>query len=135
MKYPKIVKALGRSSDSISSNIDEVLPINPSANVLVFGDLNIHHKDWLNYSCRTDWPGEFCYNFSFSNDLTQVVECPTQIPDSDSHSPALVFVLQWLFLHWEILIMLLPQFSLTSQSNSQWDALFNGKAYDYSNAE
>ena len=102
------MKALDRSSDSISSNIDEVLPINPSANVLVFGDLNIHHKDWLNYSCRTDWPGEFCYNFSFSNDLTQVVECPTQIPDSDSHSPALVFVLQWLFLHWEILIMLLP---------------------------
>ena len=31
--------------DSISSNIDEVLSINPSANVSVFGDFNIHHKD------------------------------------------------------------------------------------------
>ena len=31
--------------DSISSNIDEVLSINPSANVFVFGDFNIHHKD------------------------------------------------------------------------------------------
>ena len=31
--------------DSISSNIDEVLLINPSANVFVFGDFNVHHKD------------------------------------------------------------------------------------------
>ena len=39
---------------SISSNIDEVLLINLSANVFVFGDLNIHHKDWLTYSGGTD---------------------------------------------------------------------------------
>ena len=31
--------------DPISSNIDEVLLINPSANVFVFGDFNVHHKD------------------------------------------------------------------------------------------
>ena len=31
---------------SILSNIEEVLWINPSANVLVFGDFNVHHKDW-----------------------------------------------------------------------------------------
>ena len=31
---------------SISFNIDEVLSINPSANVFLFGDFNIHHKDW-----------------------------------------------------------------------------------------
>ena len=36
--------------DSIWSNIDGVLSINPSANVFVFGDFNIHHKDWLTYS-------------------------------------------------------------------------------------
>ena len=35
---------------SISSNIDEVLSINPSANGFVFGDFNIHHKDWITYS-------------------------------------------------------------------------------------
>ena len=50
--------------DSISSNINEVLSINPSANVFVFGDFNIHHKDWLTYSGGTDRPGELCYNFS-----------------------------------------------------------------------
>ena len=39
---------------SISSNIDEV------NNVFVFGDFNVHHKDWLTYSGATDRPGELC---------------------------------------------------------------------------
>ena len=75
---------------SISSNIDEVLSINPSANVFVFGDFNIHHNDWLTYSGGTDRPGELCYNFSISNDLTQIVNFPTCIPDCNSHTPALL---------------------------------------------
>ena len=33
--------------DSIWSNIDEVFSINSSANTFVFGDFNVHHKDWL----------------------------------------------------------------------------------------
>ena len=74
---------------SISSNIDEVLSINPSA-VFVFGDFNIYHKDWLTYSGGTDRPGELCYNFSISNDLVQMGNFPTRIPDCDSHSPALL---------------------------------------------
>ena len=76
--------------DPISSNIDEVLSINSSAAVIAFGDLNIHHKDWLTYSGGTDRSGELCYNFSISNDLTQMVNFPTRIPDCDSHSPALL---------------------------------------------
>ena len=108
--------------DSISSNIDEVLLINSSANVFVFESFNIHHQDLLTYSSGTDWPGELCYNFSISNDLTQMVNFPIQIPDYDSYSPALLdlfiyavykYVLQRLSLHWEILIMLLTQFPLT----------------------
>ena len=43
--------------DFISSNIDELLSIKPSANVFVFGDFNVHHKDWLTYSSGTDRPG------------------------------------------------------------------------------
>ena len=50
--------------DSILSNIGEVLSINPSANVFVFGNFNIQHKDWLTYSGGTDRPSELCYNFS-----------------------------------------------------------------------
>ena len=76
--------------DFISSNIDEVFLINPSANVFVFGDFNVHHKDWLTYSGGIDRPGEQCYNFSISNDLTQMVNFPTPISDCDSHSPALL---------------------------------------------
>ena len=78
--------------DSISSNIDEVLSINPSANVFVFGDFNVHHKDWLTYSGGTDRPGELCYNFSISNDLTQMVNFPPRIPDCDSHGPAFFYL-------------------------------------------
>ena len=70
------------------SNIDEVFSINPSANVFVFGDFNVHHKDWLSFSGGTDRPGELCYNSS--NDFTQMVNFPTRIPDCDSHSPVLL---------------------------------------------
>ena len=95
--------------DFISSNID-FLSINPYANI-----------DWLNNSGGTDRSGELCHNFSVSNDLTQMVNFSAWIPDSDSHSPALldlflltlVFVLQWLSLHWEILIMFLSELPLT----------------------
>ena len=75
--------------DSISSNINEVPLINPSF-VFVFGDFDIHRKDWLTYSGGTDGPDELCYNFSFWNDLTQMVDFPTWIPDWGSYSPALL---------------------------------------------
>ena len=76
--------------DSILSNVGEVLLINPSAIVFVFGDFNAHHKDWLTYSDGANRFGELCYNFSISNDLTQMVKFPTLIPDCDFHSPALL---------------------------------------------
>ena len=115
--------------DSISSKINEVLSINTSANVFVFGDFNIHHKDWLTYSSGMERPGEnsviiSLVNSVISNDLTQIINFPTWISDCDSHSPALLD----LFIssdasvcstiasfHWEILILLLSQFPLTFQ--------------------
>ena len=64
--------------DSISSNVDEVLPIIQSTNnVFIFGDFNIHHKDCLTYFSRNDKPGEFYYIFSILNDLTHMVNFPT----------------------------------------------------------
>ena len=68
------------------SNVDEVLLINPCANVFVF---NLHHKDWLTYSGRTDRPGIL---YHFSNDLTQKVNFPTRIPDCDSQSCSFGFI-------------------------------------------
>ena len=52
--------------DAISSNIDEILSINPSANVFVFGDFNICHKDVLTF--------------------------PTWISVGDSHGPGLYYL-------------------------------------------
>ena len=129
--------------DSVSSNIDEVLSINPSA-VFVFGDFNIHHKDQLTYSSGTDQPGELCYNFSISDDLTQIVNFPTRIPDCDSHSPALLD----LFLSFDASICSAVAFpplgnsdhvvvsvSIDFPTNSQQVAPFHRIAYDYSRAD
>ena len=108
--------------DSILSNIDEVLSINPSANVFVFGDFNVCHKGWLTYSGGTHRPGELYYNFSTSNDLNQMVNFPTRVPDCGCHNPALLdFFLSsdtsicstMAFSPLEIQIMLLSQFPLT----------------------
>ena len=124
-------------------NIDEVLSIKPSA-VFVYGDFNVHHKDWLTYSSGTDRSGEPCYNFSISNDLTQMVDFPTQIPDCDSHSPALLD----LFLSSDASIcstMAFPPLgnsdhvvvsvSIDFATNSQQDAPSHHIAYDYSRAD
>ena len=109
------------SFDHVSSKIEDVLSINPSANVFVFEDINVHHKDWLSYFDGTDRPGELCYNFSISNDFTEMVNFVTWIPTVNCpvllfwiylFLLMLVFVLQWLSLHWEIQIMFLSQFPL-----------------------
>ena len=117
---------------------DLTCSINPSANVFVFGNFNVYHKDWLTYFGGTDRPGELWYNFSISNDLTQMVNIPTWIPGCGCHSIALLdlfissdvsicskiaFPLEnnweiWSFwsqfrFHWKIVIMLLAQFPLT----------------------
>ena len=108
--------------DSVLSNIGKVLSINPSTNVFVFGDFNLHHRDWLTYSGGTDRSDELRFNFSISNGLTQTVNFPTGSLTVILtvllfwiylFLLTLVFVLQWLSLHWEILIMFLSQFSLT----------------------
>ena len=129
--------------DSTSSNIDEVLLINPSANVFVFGDFNVYHKDWLTYSGGTDQPDELCY-FSIANDLTQMFNFPTRIPDCDPHSPALLD----LFCISDASIcstMVFPPLgnsdhvavsvSIDFPTNSLWDAPFHHIAYDYSRAD
>ena len=67
--------------DSVLFTIDEV-----SQPTL----LRMCFKDWLTYSVSADRSGELCYNFCNSNDLTQMVNFPTWISDSDSHSSALL---------------------------------------------
>ena len=130
--------------DSISSNIDEALSIDPPANVFVFGDFNVHHMNWLAYSHGTDRPGEVCYNFPISNDFTQIVNFPNRIPDCDSHSPALLDI----FISSDANIcstMAFPPLgssdhvvvsvSIDFPINSKQDALFHSVDYEYSRAD
>ena len=128
---------------SVSSNIDEFLSINPSANVFVVGDFNIHHTDLLTYTGGTDRPGELFNNFSIWNDLTQMVNFLTRIPDCDSQCPALLD----LFISSDASICSTMDFpSLENSdhvvvsvpidfpSNSQRNAPFHHISYDYSRA-
>ena len=119
----------------ISSNIDEVLSINPSANVFVFGDFNVHQKDWLTYSYESDRSGELCCNLK-----QPYLTVSTRIPDCDSQSPALLDF----FLSSDSSVCSAMAFlplencdhdvsvTVDFPSNSQWDALFHPIAYDYS---
>ena len=98
----------------------------------------------MTYSGGTDRPGELCYNFSISNDLTQIVNFPTLIPDCDSHSPAVL----GLFISSEISICFTMAFpplgnsdhvvasvSIDFPINPKQDALFHRIAYDYCRAD
>ena len=104
--------------DSISCNVDEVL---------------IHCGG-------TDRPGDR----SISNDLIQMLNFSTWIPDYDSHSPALLICFFLLTLAFFFFAMAIPPLgnsdhvavsvSIDFPSNSQQDALFHRIAYDYSRA-
>ena len=76
--------------NAISSSIDKALARHRSANTFVFGDFNVHHTNWLTHSHGTDRPGEGCYNFALSQDLTQIVSFPTRIPDYGGQEPSLL---------------------------------------------
>ena len=103
-----------------------------------------HHKDWLTYFGGTDRPGELCYNFSISNDLLQIVNFLTWIPDCDSYSPSLLDF----FLSSDTSICSTMAFHPLGNSdhavlfvfidfpvNSKQDAPFHCVAYDYSCAD
>ena len=95
--YQSLSLSLCMVFDSTSSIIYEVLLINPCANVFFFGDFNIHLiLRWLTFLLTIQNVNLFVLLFWIYFFLLM-----------------LVFVLQWLSLHWEILIMLLSQFLLT----------------------
>ena len=126
--------------DALSSNMNELLSIKPSANVFLLEEFNVHHKDWRAYSGETDRSSELCYNFSVSKDLTQMVNFPTWIPDGDSHGSTFLD----LFLFSEASIcsgMVFPPLgnsdhivdpiSIDIPSNSKQDAPFHCIAHEY----
>ena len=76
--------------------VKEVLPfswdlsLESSADSYLCFWLALLHSVPYFFSSEIDRPGELCYNFSNSNDLTEIVHFPTRIPDCDSYGPALL---------------------------------------------
>ena len=112
--------------------------------MFVFGDFNVHHNDWLTYSGGSDRPGELCYNFYILNDLTQMVNFPTWIPDCDSYNLALLdlFISSFAsicstmaFSHLGNFDYVVVSVSIDFPSNTQQDAPFHCIVYDYSRAD
>ena len=110
----------------------------------LFHTTNVHHKDLLTYSGGTDRSGELCYNFSISNDLTQMVNFPTWIPDCDSHSANLLDLFLFYGTRVCSTMAFLPlgnsghviiSVSIDFSTNSQRNAPFHRKAYGYSCAD
>ena len=64
---------------------------------------------------------------SISNDFTQMVNIPTQIPDCDPHNSALLDLFH--------LTLIFVSVSIDFPSNQQRDAPFHHIAYDYSHAD
>ena len=71
--------------NSISNKIDQILVDNPSANIHVRGDFNVYNKEWLVYSNKTTPEGTECHNFAVSQNLSQIIDFPTRIPDVEDH--------------------------------------------------
>ena len=100
--------------------------------MFLFGDFNVHHKDWLTYSGGTDKPGELLSQRTLLRWLTfplgsMAVILTVLLFWIYFFLLTLVFVLQWLSHHWKIMIIDFP-------INSKRDAPFHYIAYDYSRA-
>ena len=128
----------------ISSNIDEVFPINPSGSAFVFGDFNAHHKDWLTYPGATDRLVNYVIIFLSQVTLRRWLTFLFESQILNSHTLALLD----LFISSVTIICSTMAFPLLGNSdhvvisvsigfpsNSQRDAPFHWVAYDYSCAD
>ena len=72
--------------DYLSSKVEHILSHFPFAEITILGDFNVHHQLWLS-SPFTDQPGEHAFNFAILNDLEQLVQLPTRVPDRLGDTP------------------------------------------------
>ena len=80
--YPKFF-------DYLNSKIEHILSTHPFAEITILGDFNVHHRQWFS-SNSTDTPGELAFNFSICNDIEQMVQTPTRLPDRLGDVPNLL---------------------------------------------
>ncbi|CAG4968326.1 unnamed protein product [Parnassius apollo] len=81
-----------RLFDHVQMAADSLLQQIPSAEVVILGDFNAHHAEWLG-SRLTDHAGRSVHDFALAYGLTQLVTSPTRIPDVEDHAPSLLDLL------------------------------------------
>jgi exonuclease III len=77
--YPKFFNYL-------NSKIEHILSLSPFSEIIILGDFNVHHRQWLSSSSQ-DQAGELAFDFSIHNCLEQLVQLPTRIPDRIGDKP------------------------------------------------
>ena len=128
--------------DSISPNIDEVLSINPSANVFVFEDFNVHHMDWLTYSGGLI---DLVHSVIIFLPHITLLRWLTFLLGSLRLSQSCSFGFIYFFWCWYLFYNVFPPLensdqvvvsvSIDFQINSKRDPLFHHIVYDYSCAD
>ena len=111
--------------------------------MFVFGDFNVHYKDWLAYSGETGRPDELCYIFSSQMTLLRWLTFPLE---------SLTVILTILFFRISFFLLMVVfshcstvafpplgnsyyvvvSVSIDFLSNSKGDASFDRIAHDYS---
>ncbi|CAG4916568.1 unnamed protein product [Colias eurytheme] len=100
--HPRIYACLYRSHsgdaetdrliEHIQTTADAVHEQIPSAEIIILGDFNAHHTQWLG-SRTTDHAGRSVHNFAMAYGLTQLVSSITRLPDIADHTPSILDLL------------------------------------------
>ena len=64
----------------LTIHCEDILQSDPTAEICVLGDFNVHNTDWLPFSSHTDAIGREAEFFTITNNLTQLVSTPTRVP-------------------------------------------------------
>ncbi|KAL0841463.1 hypothetical protein ABMA28_015145 [Loxostege sticticalis] len=75
-----------RLFEHLSEMADEAQRRYPTAQLVLLGDFNAHHKEWLFPFMKTDHAGREARKFALSLNLTQLVQVATRVPDVDGHT-------------------------------------------------
>ncbi|XP_028164850.1 uncharacterized protein LOC114355981 [Ostrinia furnacalis] len=75
-----------RLFDYLSQSADKALARYPSAQLVILGDFNAHHQEWLFPYQVTDHAGREARKLALTLDLSQLIDCATRVPDVDTHT-------------------------------------------------
>ena len=76
-----------RLCDHLSQAADEGRGFYPSAQLVILGDFNAHHQEWLFPHQVTNHAGREVRKLGLTLDLSQLVNCATRVPDVSVYSP------------------------------------------------